>query len=87
MFLRERDKARARGDYGVDRSLTADLRRLGVPDDATATDPTGLAEKRAIGRPRKPRCEHGQVADRCDVCNEETLMVAAPFNSRLKADD
>ncbi len=104
MFLRERDRARARGDWGVDRSLTADLRRLGVPDDATTTHPSGLPrqvatavaepssesidespasreqdeeheneKKRGAGRPKLPRCEHGQIATRCHECNEELL--------------
>ena len=45
MFLRERDRARARGDWGVDRSITADLRRWGIPDDATLTHPTGKPKK------------------------------------------
>jgi hypothetical protein len=88
MFLRERDRARLRGDLGVQRSLTADLRRLGVPDDATLADPSGKqrrngAEPKAEeetprpakrgGRPAKARCEHGVIAERCAECNEELL--------------
>jgi hypothetical protein len=41
MFLKERDRARLRRDYGVERSLTADLRRLGVKDAATFANPSG----------------------------------------------
>jgi hypothetical protein len=88
MFLMERDRARARGDHGVDRSCTADLRRLGVPDEATLADPTGKskATKRGPGRPRKPRCEHNRLYEHCADCNEE-LMVSAPYNSRLLIDE
>jgi hypothetical protein len=78
MFLMERDRARARGDNGVDRSLTADLRRLGVPDDATLAEPLGKASNgvtRGPGRPKKPRCEHNNVADRCIECNPELAVI------------
>ena len=82
MFLLERDRARARGDNGVDRSLTADLRKLGVSDTATLANPSGIpfasveAVSRGPGRPKKPRCEHDQIADRCPECNEDATMVA-----------
>jgi len=87
MFISERDKALARTppDWGVWRSLTADLRRLGVPDDATLgtqplPSPSGTpsmpveAVTRGPGRPKKPRCEHNAVADRCPICNEEAMV-------------
>jgi hypothetical protein len=91
LFLRERDRARERGDRGVIRSTTADLRRLGVSDDATLAHPSGKpsrarrepekpvevvdapVEKPKGGRPRLPRCEHENIADRCTVCNPELL--------------
>lgn len=82
MFLAERDRAYARGDTGVIRSLNADLRRLGVRDDATLANPTGKGPKsrrareepvqvRPPGRPKLARCEHENVAERCEICNPE----------------
>ena len=93
MFLRERDRAQARGDWGVVRSLTADLQRLGVPDDATRLHPAGKPSRVVTealespqegevavleeeprpkgGRPKLPRCEHGNITDRCVECNPE----------------
>lgn len=76
MFLRERDRARARGDQGVVRAITADLRRLGVSDFATLANPSGErppaengdGTRRGRGRPPKPRCDHGAIADRCEEC-------------------
>lgn len=78
MFLRERDRARARGDRGIDRALTADLLRLGVPVEATLADPTGKhaanttsnGHKPEQKRRAKPRCEHGNVPERCQECAE-----------------
>lgn len=81
MFLLERDRARARGDNGVDRSLTADLRKLGVSDTATLANPSGIpfasveVVSRGPGRPKKPRCEHDAIADRCPDCNPELAVV------------
>lgn len=75
MFLRERDRAYARGDTGVIRSLTADLRRLGVRDDATLAHPGGPPPKEPEEAKPKghklPRCEHENVSDRCEICNPE----------------
>ena len=98
MFLRESDRAYARGDGGIVRSMNVELRRLGVPDDATLANPAGRSRKPSQtvsepevavlevepsipdeeprnkgGRPKLPRCEHGNVADRCPDCNEELL--------------
>jgi hypothetical protein len=76
MFLDNRDRALARGDGGVVRSMDAELRRLGVSDDATLANPTGEAlpipsvSKSKTGL-KLPRCEHENVADRCPVCNPE----------------
>ena len=87
MFLRERDRAYARQDVGVIRSMNVELRRLGIPDTGTLADPSGKrsrsrkqsqevpttteAESRSPGRPKLPRCEHENVADRCLECNPE----------------
>ncbi len=79
-FLRVRDRAYAMGDVGVVRSMNAELQRLGVADTATLANPTGKHAKPAgtavmdpkpMGRPKLPRCEHGNIADRCPGCNEE----------------
>jgi hypothetical protein len=83
VFITERDKALARTppDWGVWRSLTADLRRLGVPDDASLSNPSGMspvvteAVTRGPGRPKKPRCEHDAIADRCELCNPELAVI------------
>jgi hypothetical protein len=80
MFLLERDRAYARGDSGVVKSMNAELRRLGVSDEATLANPTGKHVKTAgpavldpkpVGRPKLPRCEHENIADRCEICNPE----------------
>lgn len=82
MFLQERDRAYARGDESVIRSLNLDLRRLGVPDNATMANPSGKSSRvrreretvvptKAPGRPKMPRCEHENVVDRCEICNPE----------------
>ena len=81
MFLTERDRARARGDAGVVRATTADLRRLGVPDTATLLDPSGSNGARRTqpqaargGAKRASRkCEHGAIPDHCAECNEELV--------------
>lgn len=86
MFLRERDRALLRGDVGVIRSCTADLRRLGVVDSATLADPSGRQSnaKRGTVKPRKPRCEHGAVVEHCPECQDNALMVNVPYNTRLE---
>ena len=80
MFLFERDRAYSRGDVGVIRSMNVELRRLGVADTATLANPTGkhakataVMDPKPMGRPKLPRCEHGNIADRCPECNEELL--------------
>ena len=75
MFLRERDRAYERNDHGVIRSMNVELRRLGVSDDATLADPAGKHKRNGNGKPKaraKPlKCEHENVAERCEVCNPE----------------
>lgn len=78
MFLDARDRAFVRGDGGVVRAMDAELRRLGVSDDATLADPTGKLKRKATAATTKPkpagklqRCEHENVADRCVECNPE----------------
>jgi hypothetical protein len=66
-YQRIRDDAVARGDFGVARAVSADLRRWGVPESSSSTTeprPKG-------GRPKLPRCEHGRIADRCLDCQQE----------------
>lgn len=86
--LRDRDRARARGDTGMDRALSADLQRWGVPYTATLANPSGKNGKRHTtvekppeapkkpGRPPKPRCEHGNIADRCEDCRAAEIEEA-----------
>jgi hypothetical protein len=89
MFLQARDRAYVRQDMGIIRSMNFELRRLGVSDTATLQDPSGKhpasngegkPEPKRAGRPPKPRCEHGAIADRCTECEqaeiEETLAEA-----------
>lgn len=81
MFLETRDDAYARRDVGIVRSMNAELRRYGVPDDATIANPTGKAVRNGRARetappakkPRNglPKCEHENVAERCTECNPE----------------
>ena len=82
MFLDARDRARARGDLGIMRATTADLRRLGVQDGETsATWAQRLAPKqpeikRTPAPPAKVKrahCEHGSIADHCPECNPELI--------------
>jgi hypothetical protein len=80
MFLHERERARARGDRGVERCMNVELRRMGYREPALETVvPEPLVEQ-AIpdppkkGRRPKPRCEHEQIADRCVECNPELAV-------------
>lgn len=83
LFLAERDRAYARGDTGVIRSLSADLRRWGVPDTATLANPSGKRQKGADGgrtrqtappKPKPAKCEHGSVVERCPECSPEAMV-------------
>lgn len=83
IFLHERDRAYARGDTGIIRSMNAELRRLGVADTATLANPTGKQQRRSSNpasgavavkpqrREKLQRCEHENVAERCEICNPE----------------
>ena len=78
-WLRVRDRAYQRGDAGIVRSMNYELRRLNIPDDATFAHPSGPPKGRTresapairLGRPKMPRCEHENIADRCELCNPE----------------
>lgn len=84
MFLATRDDAYRRNDPGIVRSMNAELRRLGIPDEATLQNPNGrrslgrrireeTAPAKSPGRPKLPRCEHENIADRCPECNPELV--------------
>jgi hypothetical protein len=76
MFLQERENARARSDSGVERCMNVELARMGYRDVPIRAETTTVEPKENTGQPRprpkrpKPRCEHGQVPDRCVDCNE-----------------
>ena len=72
-YTQIRDDALARGDMGIARAVTADLRRWVVSEESSST-PT-MEAKRKSGRPKLPRCEHGQIAYRCASCNDEMGLV------------
>ena len=78
MFLRERERARARGDRGVERCMTVELDRMGYsePRPVETATPDREAVETAVpakknGRPKLPRCEHGNIVGRCLDCDEE----------------
>lgn len=73
-YQQVRDDAVARGDFGVARAVSADLRRWGVSEETSTT--TGEV-KRKGGRPKLPRCEHGRIADRCEDCAQAEIEEAA----------
>lgn len=75
-FLHVRDRAYLRGDSGVVRSMNAELRRYGVPDEATLANPAGTSRQPSKGRPKLPRCEHGSIVDRCEICREDSPVLA-----------
>jgi hypothetical protein len=56
--------------------MNVELSRMGYVDPATVQAPNGngatvTVEKpvRKGGRPKLPRCEHGLIEQRCDICN------------------
>lgn len=83
MLLADRDRARAANDVGLDRAITADLRRMGVADDATYDRVTRPQQQQRASRARngalgtlkgrqvKPKCEHGRPPERCEDCRIE----------------
>lgn len=79
MFLRERAKARARGDRGVERCMNVELNRMGYqeppPVETTTAPPmeTTMVPGPKKGRPPKPRCEHDMILSRCPDCSEDGL--------------
>ncbi len=83
MFLHERERARARGDRGVERCMNVELDRMGYRDPhpvETAVLDDGAVETavpaKKGGRPKLPRCEHGNIASRCLECEDEGPVAA-----------
>lgn len=75
-FVNIRAAARQRGDFALADAMTGELERLGYREPVSGAFETAVAEmpERAVprkGRPKLPRCEHNQIADRCPDCNEE----------------
>jgi hypothetical protein len=73
MWRETRARARAHGDAGMARMASVELARLGeleTTQDTTLLETvTPVAPRR--GRKPKPRCEHGQIADRCVDCDPD----------------
>lgn len=67
-----RAQAHATGDRSLAAAMTADLERMGVRDDAAletvVPEPMEKAVPRKGGRPKLPRCEHGNIVGRCGEC-------------------
>lgn len=76
MFREMRAKARAVGDAGVVRMTDVELGRLGALETTEAVNEmeTVVPERPKRGRKPKPRCEHGQIAERCIECNDELAV-------------
>lgn len=76
-----RARALAQGDHSQVRALDADLERsgaipepgrsFGVESTAVELPERAVPEKPRRGRPPRPRCEHGRIADRCVECQED----------------
>lgn len=80
-FMTARDRAEKRGDWNMVRCMNVELARMGYVDPATVAEPVSNGNgsvaveepKRKGGRPKLPRCEHGQIADRCQECADLEL--------------
>jgi len=75
--------ARSRGDASMVRCMKIELGRLGVgetagPLETVTPEPmeNTMAERPRRGRRPMPRCEHGAIADRCEICNREETLTA-----------
>lgn len=82
-LLSMRDKAKRSGDLGTYRAMTADLRRLGHVDEprpeafeTAIPEPMETATPKKGGRPKLPRCEHGNIVGRCVECDEDDPVAA-----------
>jgi hypothetical protein len=65
-----RERARALGDTNLERACNADLDRYGYRELATVIPlPERSVVKPRRGRPKLPRCEHGQIVGRCVECD------------------
>ena len=83
--LQRREYARRSRDTALERACNADLARFGYDDQSAlghvrqqeTTVATVPEQEQAVppapkrGRRPLPRCEHGQIADRCIECNQE----------------
>jgi hypothetical protein len=71
--LAMRERARALGDTNLERACNADLSRYGYRETAQVIPmperTVGPRPKR--GRPKLPRCEHGQIVGRCVECDDD----------------
>jgi hypothetical protein len=77
--------ARSRGDASMVRCMKIELGRLGVgetavegPLETVTPEPmeNTMADRPRRGRRPMPRCEHNQIAERCDICNQEEHLSA-----------
>lgn len=72
-----REYARRSGDINLERACNADLARYGHQDAPETTQAVIVGQEQAVppaprrGRRPLPRCEHGQIADRCIECQED----------------
>jgi len=77
-FRRTYREARARGDVNLANAMQVELRRLGAgPEPARMETTVAEMPERAVpapprrGRPPRPRCEHGEIADKCLACSPD----------------
>ena len=82
MLLTDRERALEEQDWNRYRCRTQELAQIGHVDmPATApvehavasAAPEMVVPAKRRGRPPRPRCEHGTIADRCVECNEELV--------------
>ena len=85
-FMQIRADALALGDLRLARAMDVEIARIGyrVPQgvhiyqegahettQAIALEEQAIPEKVKRGRPPKPRCEHGNLLERCEDCRLE----------------
>lgn len=72
MFRDALAQARAQGDAGMVRNCRLELAALETTRDDSPLE-QAVPGKPRRGRRPKPRCEHGLIAERCEVCNEDEV--------------